>query len=800
MRHDQTYVRWFSELTLSDITLVGGKNASLGELSKLEKIGINTPQGFAITAQAYWDFLLASQLTEQITLQLIRYRNKQATLDEAGSAIRALFYAAQFPDPIANAIKTNYQTLEQRLQRNDIDVAVRSSATAEDLPEASFAGQQESFLNICGAESVLDACRRCFASLFTNRAISYRELHGFDHMEVALSVGVQQMVRSDVGAAGVMFSIDTETGFPDVVLINAAWGLGEIVVQGLVEPDEYVVFKPPLNQRQYQPIVEKSRGRKLSKIVYGNDKTLPTVQIATSDTERSSNVLNDSDILQLARWAVAIEAHYGKPMDIEWAKDGNTGKIFIVQARPETVQSRQSNVIKTYRLLEPGKLLAQGVAIGEAIATGKVCKLNNASEGGCFPDGAILVTTNTDPDWLPIMRRAAAIITNQGGRTSHAAIVSRELGLPAIVGCGNATLGLSDGEEITVSCAEGDQGFIYQGQLAFEARVLASEAPQTETEVMINLANPAAAFRWWRLPCDGVGLARIEFIINDHIKIHPMALAHWKELKDGAARQQILELTAGYPEKAAYFIDKLAYGIARIAASQYPKPVIVRMSDFKTNEYAALIGGKQFEPQEENPMLGWRGASRYYHPDYCDGFVLECRAIKKIRDDMGLKNVIIMIPFCRTLKEADKVLTVLSEQGLSRSDNLQIYVMCEIPSNVILGEQFAERFDGFSIGSNDLTQLTLGVDRDSANLASLFDEENEAVQYLIKSIISSAHRKQCKVGLCGQAPSDRPQFARFLVKAGIDSISVSPDSFFAVKTQIAAAEAARNDPGNQLAT
>jgi pyruvate, water dikinase len=787
------YIRWLESLGSHDVSLVGGKNASLGEMIQhLQEAGIRVPEGFATTAQAYWDFLEANDLKEKITQQLEALSNGEQELAQAGKTIREWFYQAEFPPPLAQAITQAYCELADRTGRQDLDVAVRSSATAEDLPEASFAGQQESFLNISGEKALLDACRRCFASLFTDRAITYRENHGFAHMKVALSVGIQRMVRSDKAGAGVLFSIDTESGFPEAVLINAAWGLGESVVQGLVDPDEYIVFKPLLKKASYRPIIEKKIGGKAQKIIYAEEGgPAPTRILDTTSKERLYPVLQDEEILTLARWAVAIEAHYRCPMDIEWAKDGLTGELFIVQARPETVQSlKEVSLLKTYTLKQKGNLLLKGLSIGNAIAAGKVCKLHSAAEIDRFEDNAVLVTEMTDPDWVPIMKRAAAIVTDHGGRTSHAAIVSRELGLPAIIGTGKGTQLLENNQEITISCAEGDEGFIYAGLLDYEAQDLSLEdIPQTQTQVMLNLAHPAGALRWWRLPSDGVGLARMEFIINNIIKIHPMALVKWNELKDQDARQKIHELTAIWEDKPQYFVDTLAYGIARIAASQYPKPVIVRMSDFKTNEYAALTGGRAFEPKEPNPMLGWRGASRYYSDGYREGFALECRAIRKAREEIGLENIVIMIPFCRTLAEADKVLEVLAENGLARGDKgLQVYVMCEIPSNVILARQFADRFDGFSIGSNDLTQLVLGVDRDSNRLAPLFNEQDEAVKAMIATVIRNAHEKQRKVGICGQAPSDYPEFARFLVQAKIDSISVNPDSFIHVKQQIAAAE------------
>lgn len=792
MKKENSHIRWFETLSSKDVPLVGGKNASLGEMIRsLKKEGIRVPDGFATTSKAYWEFLEANDLKERIASHLKEMEDGKKPLEKTGKSIRNLFLKGSFPEEIAGAICKAYQELCEQYKTDDVDVAVRSSATAEDLPEASFAGQQETFLNISGEEELLEACRKCYASLFTDRAIAYREEKGFDHMKVALSVGVQKMVRSDKAGAGVMFSIDTETGFPDVAVINAAWGLGENVVQGTVTPDEYMVFKPLLDKRGFQPIIEKTVGSKEKKMIYATGGTKATKNIDTSKEERRSFVLNDQEILRLARWAVVIEKHYRTPMDIEWAKDGETGELFIVQARPETVQSQMGgSSLKNFKLREKGKRLLSGISIGQAIAAGKVCKIKSAENIGQFEEGSILVTEMTDPDWVPIMKRSRGIVTDYGGRTCHAAIVSRELGIPAIVGTGEATEVLKDGQEITISCAEGDQGYVYEGILKFEEREInLKKIPETKTRIMMNIASPAAAFRWWRLPCQGIGLARMEFIINNIIKIHPMALVRFNDLEDKEARRQILELTRGYEDKTAYFVDRLAQGIAKIAASQYPEPVIVRMSDFKTNEYANLIGGKAFEPKEENPMLGFRGASRYYSDRYREGFALECRAIKKVRETIGLKNVVIMIPFCRTLEEADRVLDVLKENGLKQGkDGLQVYVMCEIPSNILLAEEFAKCFDGFSIGSNDLTQLVLGVDRDSAELAPLFDERNEAVKKMIRDLIRLAHKARCKVGICGQAPSDYPEFATFLVKEGIDSISLNPDSVIETIRHVARAE------------
>ena len=787
-------VVWFEKLGRGDVSLVGGKNASLGEMVRhLGERGVRVPPGFATTAQSYWQFVDANGLRETMVDSLAALEAGHASLAEVGATIRHEFLRGTWPQDIAEAIRTAYQELCRRTGKANADVAVRSSATAEDLPDASFAGQQESYLNIRGEKALLDACRRCYASLFTDRAISYRRAKRFDHLKVALSVGVQTMVRSDLGGAGVMFSIDTETGFDKVVLVNAAWGLGENVVQGAVDPDEYEVFKPFLSQPLLVPIIEKKLGEKAKKMIYAQDGDHPTRNVPTSKAERATFVLSDQDILALGRWACVIEDHYGYPMDMEWAKDGESGELFILQARPETVQSRkEAGAFRSYRIKSKGRKLASGLSIGDAVVSGRACLIDNPRDIGRFVDGTILVTQTTDPDWVPIMKRAAAIITDHGGRTSHAAIVSRELGLPAIVGTGNATRVLHDEQEVTVSCAEGDEGFVYEGTADFEVEELDLKLiPETRTKVMLNFANPAAAFRWWRIPADGVGLARMEFVVSNQIKVHPMALVRYDTLKDEDAKRAIAELTQGYEDKTEYFVDRLARGLARIAAAHYPKPVIVRMSDFKTNEYANLVGGAAFEPKEENPMLGFRGALRYYSPRYRDGFALECRAIRRLREEMGFRNVIVMIPFCRSTKEADRVLVVMAESGLRRGENgLEVYVMCEIPSNVILAKAFAERFDGFSIGSNDLTQLTLGVDRDSEELAELFDEQDEAVKWMIASVIREAHKSGAKVGLCGQAPSDHPEFAEFLVACGIDSVSVSPDSFIAVKRRVAAAEAA----------
>ncbi|KAH7131031.1 hypothetical protein EDB81DRAFT_950438 [Dactylonectria macrodidyma] len=784
-------VRTFESLARSDVALVGGKNSSLGEMiSALRPKGIAVPPGFATTSQAYWYYVDANGIRDKMAALVTEWQLGRQSLAETGHAVRNLFLRGTWPEDVAAAIGAGYRELSANARVENMSVAVRSSATAEDLPDASFAGQQETYLNISGVDALLDACRRCYASLFTNRAISYRQAKGFDHTSIALSIGVQQMVRSDTGGSGVMFSIDTESGFDKVVLINAAWGLGENIVQGTVNPDEYQVFKPLLSDTNLVPILEKKCGDKEIKMVYG-DIHMPTRNVPTSKAERAAFVLSDKEILQLARWACTIEEHYGFPMDMEWAKDGITGELFIVQARPETVHShRDAAIFKTYKVGNKGRVLATGLSVGDMAVSGRLCLIGAAKDIDKFVDNSILVTEATDPDWVPLMKRAAAIITDHGGRTSHAAIVSRELGLPAVVGCGNATYVLHSGQDVTVSCAEGDTGFVYEGISDITTQTVdLSGLTQARTSVMLNLSNPASAYRWWRLPADGIGLARMEFVVSNAIQVHPMALVHFDRLGDADAKQQIAQLTVGYNSKPDYFVDKLSHGLAALCAAVYPKPAIIRMSDFKTNEYAGLIGGAEFEPKEENPMLGFRGASRYYSPRYREGFALECRAIKRLREEIGLTNAIVMIPFCRTVDEAKNVLDVMAENGLRRGKNgLQVYVMCEIPSNVILAANFTEFFDGFSIGSNDLTQLTLGVDRDSGELADLFNEQDEAVKWMITQVISVAHRKGSKIGLCGQAPSDHPAFAKFLVNAGIDSISVSPDSFVAVKKHVVAGE------------
>ena len=788
----EAFVAWFETLNNGDVPRVGGKNASLGEMvQQLAPKGVRVPEGFATTAEAYREYVRANSIEAKLAGCMQALKRGEATLHETGEAARRLFLDGQFPAEIANAILDAYRELSRRVAGGLASVAVRSSATAEDLPDASFAGQQETFLNVRGERELMDACRRCYASLFTDRAIAYRETKGFDHMEVALSIGVQRMVRSDLAGSGVMFSIDTESGFPRAAVINAAWGLGETVVQGAVDPDKYVVFKPLLADPRLRPIVEKTRGAKERKMVYATGGSARTLTLETTRRERESFVLADDEILQLGRWAATVEAHYGRAMDMEWAKDGQTGELYMVQARPETVIStRRAGAIKAYKLKARGKAIMTGSAIGEAIAAGKALVIRSADEIERFQEGAILVTEMTDPDWVPIMKKAAGIITDHGGTTSHAAIVSRELGVPAIVGTGRGTRKLHDGDELTISCAEGEQGVVYEGILPFDVEEVDLGAiPPTRTAMMVNIASPAAAFRWWRLPAKGVGLARLEFIVSNFVRVHPMALLEPERVANPAQRYEIQELVRGYDKPEDYFIETLALGVAKLAAPFHPHPVIVRLSDFKTNEYAGLLGGEAFEPKEENPMLGWRGASRYYDERYKAGFALECRALAKVRKETGFTNVLVMVPFCRTPEEADKVLEVMAQNGLKRgADGLQVYMMCEVPSNVILAEQFARRFDGFSIGSNDLTQLVLGVDRDSGDLARLFDERSEAVKRFVTEAIAKAHVAGIKIGICGQAPSNYPEFAGFLVEQGIDSISLNPDSFVATARHVAETE------------
>jgi pyruvate,water dikinase len=790
---EQGSIVWLEQVGAGDIGRVGGKNASLGEMIRsLADAGVQVPPGFAMTAAAYRAYVDANGIGPVIGRETDALKQGSRTLQQVGEAIRRRFLDGAFPDAIAQAITDAYRTLGQRTGIDGPAVAVRSSATAEDLPTASFAGQQETYLNVRGERGLLDACRHCLASLFTDRAISYREMQGFDHAKVALSVGVQLMVRADQGCSGIAFTIDTETGFPGVVVISAAWGLGEPIVQGAVDPDRYVVFKPPLARPGCVPILDKALGGKARKMIYASAGHTSTAMVATRRRERDCFVLDDAAILQLARWAVAIEAHFGRPMDIEWARDGETGALWILQARPETVHgTRMAARLRSYRLKAKARPILSGAAVGEAIATGPVRIVRDPADIADFPDGAVLVAEATDPDWVPLMRKAAGIVTDHGGTTSHAAIISRELGVPAVVGTQAATTTLRDGQNVTLSSAEGEEGRVYDGALEFTATDIDLAAiPETRTRMMLNLATPSAAQRWWRLPAKGVGLARMEFIISAVIRIHPMALVHFDRIEDARVRREIDRLTRGFADRTAFFVDTLARGAARIAAPFHPHPAIVRMSDFKTNEYANLVGGAAFEPAEENPMLGLRGASRYYNERYRDGFALECRAMRKAREEIGLDNIILMIPFCRTPAEADRVLAVMAEHGLKRGEKgLQIYVMCEIPSNIVLAEEFAARFDGFSIGSNDLTQLVLGVDRDSAELRTLFDERDEAVRRMIADVIRRAHASFVPVGICGEAPSNHPEFAAFLVDAGIDSISLNPDGFVAAARRVSEAEA-----------
>jgi pyruvate,water dikinase len=788
------YIRWFEEITIDDVPLVGGKNASLGEMYReLTDKGIKIPNGFAVTADAYWHVLKSSGALEELKRTIEGLDTEDVhDLSERGKKARSIILDAGIPDDLWSEINEAYDKLSEQYGPNT-DVAVRSSATAEDLPSASFAGQQETYLNIHGYHSLKDACSRCFASLFTDRAISYRINNNFDHFKVGLSIGVMKMVRSDLASSGVMFTIDTETGFENVVFITAAYGLGENIVQGLVNPDEYYVFKPTLKE-SHSSIINKKLGEKEIKMIYGRgDSRVLTRNVEVPEAERRRFCINDEEILQLARYGVIIEEHYsdkkGKksPMDIEWAKDGETGELLIVQARPETVQSQKKrDILETYVLDERSSVVVTGRSVGSKIATGKVHVIPDVSRLPSFKSGEVLVADTTTPDWEPVMKKAAAIITNKGGRTCHAAIVSRELGIAAVVGAGDATEKLKSGMEVTVSCAEGDVGKVYEGALKFHTEsVDLKEMESTETEIMMNLGNPEEAFSLSMIPNDGIGLARLEFIISSYIRIHPMALVHPEKVEDPTDLEEIENLTKGYKSKEDYFVEKLSFGVGTIAAAFYPKPVVVRMSDFKSNEYASLLGGKYFEFEENNPMLGFRGASRYYDERYREGFALECRAMKRVREEMGLTNLILMIPFCRRIEEAEKVLAEMKKNDLERGRNdLQVYVMCEIPSNVLLIDEFSRYFDGFSIGSNDLTQLTLGVDRDSEILAESFDERDEAVERIVSMAIQGAKRNGKHSGLCGQAPSDFPEFAEFLVREEIDSISLNPDSVMHIVPKI----------------
>lgn len=771
-------IRKFSEISIKDVPVVGGKNASLGEMfNELSSEGVQVPDGFASTAKAFQDFIAENELEGKLKdLMANLNREDYSNLQEQGHLARELILKADFSKVFLEAVQKAYQDLGKN---EAVPVAVRSSATAEDLPQASFAGQHDTFLNISGFENLIEAVKNCYASLYTDRAIKYREDQGFKHHEVALSVGVQKMVRSDKGSSGVGFTIEPESGFEDLVLLSGVWGLGENIVQGTVNPDEFYVFKPTLMAGK-NAIIQKKLGRKEKTMVYAASNSHSSiVNIDTSARLQDSFVLSEEEILTLAKWAVAIEKHYGKPMDIEWAKDGITEDLFITQARPETVHRTNHEERQfEFHLKEKGEVLVKGNAVGAKISTGTARVLDSPREAVKLKEGDILVTETTSPDWDPILKKVSGIITDRGGRTSHAAIVARELGVPAIVGTYFATQQIKDGDIITVSCAEGKTGFVYKGGLKFDKDSLdLGHISLPKTEVKFILSDPEKAFQLSFYPNNGVGLLRMEFIITHMVKVHPMALLKFDELKDHKAKKLIEELTETYPEKELYFIDQLAQGIATMAAAFYPNEVIVRMSDFKTNEYANLIGGSQFEPKEENPMLGFRGASRYYHDLYKEGFSLECRAIKKVREEMGLENLKVMIPFCRTVEEGKKVIDILAENGLKRGVNhLEVYMMVEIPSNVILLEEFAEHFDGFSIGSNDLTQLTLGIDRDSQLMGSLFDENNAAAKKMISMAIEKARKSGKKIGLCGQAPSDFPEFAAFLVQQKIDSISFNPDA------------------------
>jgi pyruvate,water dikinase len=794
---NKPYILWFDEVGLDDLPLVGGKNASLGEMRReLSKCGVTIPNGFAVTVNAYHDFLETGILQEwhETKCKLDVKQNIREilsdldaedvdNLSERGSRVRRLIYSLEFPREVIDEIVQAYRKL-CREYGEDTDVAVRSSATAEDLPTASFAGQQETFLNIRGEYALLQACKKCIASLFTNRAISYRVHKGFDHFQVALSIGVQKMVRSDKASSGVMFTMDTESGYQDVVYITGSYGLGENIVQGVINPDEFYVFKPCLG-KQYRPIIQKSLGTKEIKMVYTVEGESSTKNVPVSAQERSSFILTEEELIRLAEWGVTIEDHYSKKkgsrvaMDIEWAKDGITKQLFILQARPETVKSQlTNNLLETFNLKERGKVLVQGKSVGEKIGAGPINVLSSAKEIGRFKKGEILVTQMTDPDWEPIMKIAAGIVTDRGGRTCHAAIISRELGVPCVVGTGNGSEILEGSRSATVCCAQGETGFVYEGILDYEIKKFDMEhLERPQTKIMMNVGNPDNAFHLSFIPNDGIGLARLEFIINNSIRIHPMALVHFDDLRDDHAKREIERLTAGYEDKKLFFIERLAQGVAKIAAAFYPKDVIVRMSDFKTNEYANLIGGSEFEPVEDNPMIGYRGACRYCDEDYQEGFGLECMAMKKVRDEMGLTNVKLMIPFCRTVEEGRLVVAEMRKYGLVQGQNgLEIYVMCEVPSNVILADEFSEVFDGFSIGSNDLTQLVLGLDRDSEKISRIFDERNPAVKRMIQMVIEKAKRNGRKIGICGQGPSDYPDFAEFLVRCGIDSISLNPDT------------------------
>ena len=786
-----SYIKKFNDIHIGDVPSVGGKNASLGEmLSELSSAGIRVPDGFAVTAAAFWHFTDENNIRRLLSEAMNNLDKEHfSNLKEIGQTARQLMLQAKMPKDLSDEILAAYRALSGG---KDIDVAVRSSATAEDLPEASFAGQHESYLNIRGEKALLEAVQKCFTSLYTDRAIKYREDNHFVHEKVALSVGIQKMVRADKACSGVGFTLEPESGFRDIIHIAGVWGLGENIVQGTVTPDEFFIFKPTLLLGK-NAIVQKKLGAKNKTMIYAADPESPVTNVDTDLQRRDQYVLSDTELTQLANWALVIEHHYGKPMDFEWAKDGVSGELFIIQARPETVHSRKNPLqIKEFKLLKKGKALAEGEAIGSKVASGIARILQSPADADRLQPGEIVVTDLTSPDWDPLLQRSAAIVTNKGGRTSHASIIARELGVPAIVGTGNATEIISDGQLITVSCCEGETGFIYEGKQEYEETALDfSHTRKPEgTEVMLIMADPEKAYQLSFYPHDGVGLLRLEFIINHAVQIHPMALVRFDALKDAKAKEKIAMLTHRYTDKKQYFIDKLAEGVATIAAAFYPKDVIARMSDFKTNEYANLLGGTEFEPVEENPMLGFRGASRYYHPLYKDGFRLECEAMKKVRDEMGLTNVKLMIPFCRTVEEGKKVLDTMRQFGLQQGKNdLEIYVMAEIPSNVLQADEFATLFDGFSIGSNDLTQLTLGIDRDSALVADLFSEQNKAAKEMVATVIRKAKSSGTKIGLCGQAPSDFPEFAQFLVEEGIDSISFNPDALLKGIENIRKAEA-----------
>jgi len=777
----------FESVRLQDIAEVGGKNASLGELvSELVPHGIAVPRGFALSVRAFRDHLVKAGLSEHIYSALAALdASDVAELTKLGAAIRAQVRDAPLPADVEHELIASYQELSRSYGETETDVAVRSSATAEDLPTASFAGQQESYLNVRGETALVQAVRDCMASLFTDRAIAYRAERGFDHRKVGLSVGVQKMVRSDLGSAGVIFTLDTESGCRDVVIVTSSWGLGESVVKGRVNPDEFWVHKPTFEQG-FASIIRRDAGDKSVTLVYGPGGT--TQEVVTDPVLHGVLSLKDEDVLTLTRWALAIERHYSAnaghalPMDIEWARDGRTGDLYVVQARPETVHTQAATRLERFELRETGPVLVHGKSVGSKIGCGPVRVIRDVSELSSFRPGEVLVAPMTDPDWEPVLRKAAAVVTDQGGRTCHAAIISRELGIPCVVGSHDATTKLHDSQEVTVSCAEGDDGRVYGGRLAFERHEVDPRAlPRPRVPVMLNVANPETAFRLAQLPSAGVGLLRVEFVVGSQIGIHPMALVHPDRVVDAAQLHEILARVGDLADPTKYFVDRMALGVAQIAAAFYPRDVIVRFSDFKTNEYAGLLGGSTFEPHEDNPMIGFRGASRYYHEAYRAGFALECRAIDRVRNVMGLRNVKVMVPFCRTLKEANNVLDEMAHNGLRRGDHgLEVYVMCEIPSNVVLADEFAQLFDGFSIGSNDLTQLTLGIDRDSATLAPLFDEQDPALLKSIEHVVQAAHRHGRKVGICGQAPSDHPEFAKFLADIGIDTISVTSDALAAV--------------------